>query len=124
MAVQFNGSQFHANNNNERRRRDGNDPALPLKNLVIILSIVAIAIGGYMVWRRSRRGPSTAAYYAAPVSFAPSAPVYSTLPDYERYALTLLGDTQPDNSVLPYASFTVVHRGNRGTYINGDNILE
>eukprot|EP00899_Mesostigma_viride_P026753 jgi/Mesvir1/7262/Mv19078-RA.1 len=74
MAVQFNGSQFHANNNNERRRRDGNDPALPLKNLVIILSIVAIAIGGYMVWRRSRRGPSTAAYYAAPVSFAPSAP--------------------------------------------------
>eukprot|EP00899_Mesostigma_viride_P007823 jgi/Mesvir1/17041/Mv16570-RA.1 len=50
--------------------------------------------------------------------------VYSTLPDYERYALTLLGDTQPDNSVLPYASFTVVHRGNRGTYINGDNILE
>eukprot|EP00899_Mesostigma_viride_P009537 jgi/Mesvir1/18585/Mv17094-RA.1 len=49
--------------------------------------------------------------------------VYSTLPDYEKYARVFLGYEQPDNAVIPHPSYTSVNRRSRTDNLDGSNIL-
>eukprot|EP00899_Mesostigma_viride_P007316 jgi/Mesvir1/16586/Mv10121-RA.1 len=49
--------------------------------------------------------------------------VYSTLPDYERYARVFLGDEQPDNTTLPHPFYTSIQRSMLTDNLDGSNIL-